>query len=247
MAPSITLHVLDVSHPSAAAEAALNIKGLEYERVVLRMDGSHPDRMEQLYGAGHRTVPGMIVDGEPVHGSNPIMERAEQLAPDGPSLYPDPIADAVHEAAGWGARVLQPLGRSLPWGALAFRPEMLGTLGGGEPLDAAGTDYAMKFVHASWKYHKITCVRLHEELQALPGYLAHVDELVANGTLGDAEHPNAADLQIGSALAVLEVVHDLDPLFADRPCRSLAQVVPDRPGEIPAGAFPAGWVPSAAA
>ena len=48
--------------------------------------------MERIYGDGKRTVPGVVVDGEPVHGSRAILERLERLAP-APSLYPEPIAE----------------------------------------------------------------------------------------------------------------------------------------------------------
>ena len=56
----------------------------------------------------------------------------------------------------------------------------------------------------------------------------------------------AADLQIGATLAVLLIVGDIRPLIEGRPAEQLARrFFDDRPGEIPAGAFPAGWVPSA--
>src|SRR3954467_4412805 len=111
--PSITLHVLPPSHPCMTAEAARKRKGLEYEKVALQMP--HTEEMERIYGPGNSTVPGMLVDGEPVHHSVAILERLEQTAPD-PSLYPEPIAEAVHEAERWGDTELQDLGRRLPGG-----------------------------------------------------------------------------------------------------------------------------------
>jgi len=131
-APEITLHGLPPSHPSRAAEIAIRAKGLEFERVEMDM-GGHNEQMEAIYGAGNRTVPGMLVDGEPIHGSRAIFAKLEEIAPD-PPLYPDPIAAAVHEADRWGDEELQDLGRSLPWGALHFRPEAFGTFAGGETL-----------------------------------------------------------------------------------------------------------------
>lgn len=243
--PELVLHVLPPSHPCATVEVALRVKGLEYERVELPM-GRHPEAMEELYGAGRTTVPGLLVDGEPVHGSNPIMERLEELAPE-PSLYPPEIAERVAEAARWGDGQLQDLGRRIPWGALYFRPEAMGTMApGGAPLDPAGTDFAMKFVRASWKYHNLTAVQLAEDLQALPGLLDHVDALIAQGVLG-GDAPNAADLQIGATLAVLRTIGDVRPLIDARPCAQLAtRWFGERPGNVPAGAFPAGWVPAPA-
>ena len=60
-----------------------------------------------------------------------------------------------------------------------------------------------------------------------------------------AGEPTAADLQIGATLRVLLTVGDLRPLLEDRPGGVLARRwFPDYPGEVPAGAFPAGWVPA---
>jgi glutathione S-transferase len=223
------------------AEAALRLKGLEYERVALT-PGAHNAEMERLYGEGRTTVPGLLVDGDPVHGSRPILARLEQLAPD-PPLYPEPMAERVREAEAWGDRELQDLGRRLPWGALHFRPEAMGTFGGGTPLDPAGTDFAMRVLRATWKYHGITAQRLADDLAALPAKLDHIDGLAADGVVG-GEEPNAADLQIGATIRVLLCLGDLRPLLEGRPAERLARRwFADYAGDVPAGAFPAGWVP----
>jgi glutathione S-transferase len=239
--PDLVLHLLPPSHPCATVEAALRLKGMVYERVELQA-GVHPQEMQRIYGEGNGTVPGLLIDGEPVHGSNAILERLEEIAPD-PALFPDDRADAIRAAARWGDEHLQDLGRRLPWGALHFRPEAMGTFGGAAPLDPPGTDFAMRYVRASWKYHGITAVRLAEDLAGLPAKLDRIDAYVAEGILaGDA--PNAADLQIGATLSVLLTVGDLRPLIEDRPAEQVARKwFDDRPGLVPAGAFPAGWVP----
>jgi glutathione S-transferase len=243
-APRLTIHLLPPSHPCAAVEAALKLKGLEYERVELQA-GRHAEEMERVYGEGNTTVPGLLIDGEPVHGSNVILQRIEQLVAE-PPLFPEDLGDAVAAAARWGDEELQDLGRRLPWGALHFRPEAMGTLAGGEPLDPPGTDFAIRYVRGAWKYHGITAERLAADLAGLPAMLDRIDAFVAEGILG-AERPNAADLQIGATLSVLLVVGDLRPLIEGRPAEQLARrFFDDRPGDIPAGAFPAGWVPSAA-
>jgi glutathione S-transferase len=239
-APTLTLHVLPPSHPCRTAEAALRHKGLEYEVVTLT-PGPHNEEMERIYGEGSKTVPGMLVDGEPVHGSRPILERLEQLAPDGPALYP---SDAVREAERWGDDELQDLGRRLPWGALHFRPEAMGTFGGSGPLDAAGTDFAIGFARAMWKYHHISAERLASDLAGLPEKLDHVDALASDGVIGGDE-PNAADFQIGATLRVLLTVGDLRPLMEGRSGERIARRwFPDYAGDVPAGAFPIGWVPA---
>jgi glutathione S-transferase len=243
--PRLVLHLLPPSHPCAAVEAALKLKGLDYERVELR-SGPHTEDMERLYGPGNTTVPGLLVDDDPVHGSNAILERLEALAPE-PSLYPSALGDAVSAAARWGDEELQDLGRRLPWGALQFRPEAMGTYGGVGSLDPAGTDFALRFVRACWKYHGITAVQLAEDLAVLPALLDRVDAFAADGVIGGAE-PTAADLQIGSTLAVLLTLGDVRPLIEGRPAERIARRwFPDQQGDVPAGAFPPGWVPSAQA
>jgi glutathione S-transferase len=240
VAPELVLHVLPPSHPCMTATAALNLKGLEYERVEF-VPGPHVEQMQEIYGEGNHTVPGMLVDGEPVHGSRAILARLEELVPE-PVLYP---SEAVREAERWGDEELQDLGRRMPWGALHFRPEAMGTFAGGEPLDGPGTDFAIRFVRGSWKYHKITAARLQEDLAGLPEKLAHVERLAAEGVIGGAR-PNAADLQIGATLRILLAVGDLRPLLEGSAGERVArECFPEYPGEVPAGAFPAGWTPAA--
>ena len=242
MPPAIVLHALPPSHPCMTAEAALKLKGLAYERIDFT-PGEHVAKMAELYGEGHTTVPGLMIGEEPVHGSRRILARLEQLAPE-PSLYPEPLADAVREAERWGDEELQDLGRRLPWGALHFRPESLGTFGGAGPLDPAGTDFAIRMGRATWKYHGITAQRLADDLAGLPEKLDQIDAFATDGVIGGDE-PTAADLQIGATLRVLLTVGDLRPLIEGRPAERLARTwFPDYAGDIPAGAFPAGWVPS---
>ena len=240
--PALTLHVLPPSHPCMTAEAALRLKGLEYEKVALQ-PGTHPEEMERVYGEGRRTVPGLLVGDEPVHGSRAILERLEALAPE-PPLYP---GDGVRDAERWGDEELQDLGRRLPWGALHFRPEAMGTFGGAGPLDPPGTDFAMRYIRATWKYHGITAERLAADLAGLPEKLDRVDALAAEGVIGGDE-PNAADLQIGATIRVLLTVGDLRPLLEGRPGEAIARRwFPEYAGEVPAGAYPPGWVPSRSA
>jgi glutathione S-transferase len=241
--PELTLHALPPSHPCMTVDAALRLKGLEFERVDLQA-GSHNEEMERLYGSGATTVPGLMVDDDPVHGSRAILARLEQVAPD-PPLFPAERSDAVREAERWGDEELQDLGRRLPWAALYFRPESMGTFAGGDPLDPPGTDFAMRYVRATWKYHGITAERLAGDLAGLPAKVAHVEELAADGTV-DGDEPTAADLQIGATVRVLLTVGDLDPLLLGTAAERIARRwFPEYPGRVPPGAYPAGWVPAA--
>lgn len=220
--------------------AALREKGLDFERVDLQA-GEHVERMQEIYGEGRSTVPGALIDGEPVHGSRAIVARLEMIEPQ-PVLYP---SDEVREAERWGDEELQDLGRRLPWGALHFRPEALGTFADGEPLDGPGTDFAIKYVHGCWKYHRITAARLHEDLAGLPAKIEHIEELASGGALG-AEQPTAADFQIGATIRVLLTVGDLVPLLSGSAAERIAiRHFAHHPGEVPRGAYPAGWVPAA--
>lgn len=240
-AETITLHVLPPSHPCMTAKAALELKGLEFKEVNLDM-GKHSDQVEALYGEGNRTVPGMMLDGEAIHGSTAILERLDQLVPENP-LYPVGIGEAVREAELWADGHLQDLGRRLPWGALYFRPESMGTFGGGGALDPAGTDFAMKFIRSTWKFHGISCALLAEDLSTLPAMVERMEGFASDGLI-NGEQPTAADLQIGSTVRVLLTVGDLHSVFEGSAAESIARRhFPDYNGLVPAGAFPANWLP----
>jgi glutathione S-transferase len=240
MAPKLTLHALVPSHPCMTVAAALQLKRLEFDRVDLPA-GPHVEQMQEIYGAGNSTVPGLLVDDEPVHGSRAILARLEELEPE-PVLYP---SEEVREAERWGDEELQDLGRRLPWGALHFRPELLATIFGGSPLDGPGTDYAIRMIRGGWKYHGITAARLFDDLAGLPAKLEHIERLVADRVIG-GEQANAADLQIGATISVLAPIADLQPLLAGSGAERVCRLhFPELPGTIPAGTYPAGWVPSA--
>src|SRR6059036_1917894 len=101
----LKLYVIPGSHPCATVEAALALKGLEYERVDLLPGASSP---LQLARFGRRTVPGLAVDGYKVSGSRLILRTLEGLEHD-PPLFPDDPdrRAAVDEAELWGDRSLQ--------------------------------------------------------------------------------------------------------------------------------------------
>ncbi len=242
--PKLVLHVTAFSHPCLAVSAALERYGLEHETVDLR-SGTHADEIEKIYGEGRRTVPAMLVDDEPVHGTCAVFERIDELA-DGADLYPAEVADAVREAERGVAEDLQSAGRHLIFGALHFRPEAMGRFAGGEMLDPAGTDFAIRLVRGAWRYIGITAELVAADLERLPGLLDRADALVAEGVIG-GEQPTAADFQIVSSLRLLLQIGDLQPLLEGRPSTGLVEKWFDAPpGDIPAGAFPAGWTPSPA-
>jgi len=240
--PKLVLHAVPYSHPCLAVNAVLDRYGLEYDTEML-VTGQQGDEIERIYGAGKRTVPGLLVDDEPVHGTIPVFEKIDELA-DEADLYPAAVAAAVREAERGVCEDLQTAARLLTFGALHFRPEATGTFAGAGQLDPSGTDFAIKMVRAAWRYIGITAERLAAELERLPDLIGIADELVEGGVVG-GEEPTAADFQMGSSLRLLNVIGDLKPLIDGHPCESTALrwFEPDT-ADIPAGAFPAGWVPS---
>lgn len=241
--PQLVLHVVPFSHPCLAVSAALDRFGHEYETVEL-MSGRHTEEVEGIYGEGNGTVPGLLVDGDPVHGTTTIFTRLDRLHPDA-GLYPDAAAEAIREAEAGLIEQLQESARVLVFGAMHFRPESLGTFAGVAQLDPAATDFAIKTMRASWRYLNITAERLHATLQALPAQLDAVDALLEAGAIG-GEQPTAADFQLGSSLHLLLQIGDVRPLVEARPAgRIAAQWFEPGKGDVPAGAFPPDWVPGA--
>jgi glutathione S-transferase len=236
-APRLVLHRYAMSHPCQAVQAALKFKGLEYERDDV-VPGTRLDELQGYYGEGNTTLPGMLIDDEPVHTSVAIMRRLEELEPE-PPLYPSDRAEAVREAEEWGDGELQDLGRRLNWGVLRFRPQALGLLGGGDELDPAGIDAALDYTYRAWRYHRVSTARLAEDIAGFPSLLDQADGFVASGAIG-TDQPTAADFQIGATIRVLMQVGDLEPLLRGRPVLGVADrwFRPPR-GVVPAGSFPA--------
>ncbi len=109
-----SLYALPGSHPCAAVEVALRMKGIRLpERVDLL------PLTQLLVGPlryGGRTVPGLRLDGERLVGSRAIMRRLDELEPEPPLLPPpgDPDYARVLEAERWGDEVLQSVAEAHP-------------------------------------------------------------------------------------------------------------------------------------
>jgi glutathione S-transferase len=239
--PRLVLHVVPSSHPCLAVSAALDRLGQEYETVTLEI-GRQGDEVEKIYGEGHRTVPGLLVDDEPVHGTSTIFARLDELHPDA-GLYPAAVAEAIREAEPALAEDIQMSARVLVFGAMHFRPESMGTFAGVDQLDPGGVDFAIKSMRAAWRYLGIDAQRVYDTLQALPAQLDAVDALLEAGVIG-GEKPTAADFQLGSSLHLLVQIGDVRPLVEERPAVKLLSLFEPGKGDVSAGAFPPGWVPS---
>ncbi len=241
---NLTLYVVHGSHPCAAVEKALELKSLSYRKVEWPPP-LHAPIQRALFGA--RTVPGLKISNnhspERISGSRAIMRRLERLAPEPPLFPADPDKRrAVEQAEGWGDEVFQPIARTLVWTGMGHSPEALVSYSEGSkiPLPAAAIKLSAPVIaRLERSLNHAGDGAAAKELQLLPGYLDRVDAWIADGTIGDSQHPNAADLQIASTIRLLMTLADLRPLIEGRPCAEPARTLfPVQAGEMPAGSLP---------
>src|SRR3954454_11802558 len=254
----IKLYVIPGSHPCATVEAALHLKGLEYQRFDL-LPGASP--ILQLALFGRRTVPGLVVDGYKVSGSRLILRTLDGLKAE-PRLYSgDP---AVEEAERWGDDELQSAARWAIVYALKTNPAAGDSFLAGAnvpPLPAPLAHQATRGVFTAEL--RLLAGGTHAAEQAvrdLPRLLDHIDELVESGVIG-GETPNAADLQIAGRIRLLLTFADLRDMIDARPAGRLARrLIPPHPrdprpagrlarrlirparGHVRAGTLPADWI-----
>jgi glutathione S-transferase len=238
------LYVFPGSHPCATVEAALKLKAIDYDRVDLL------PLSQLLIGPlryGGNTVPGMRLDSERLVGSRTIMRRLDALVADSPLLPSDTdMRERVLEAERWGDEVFQDVPRKiLPVAFLRKAAAMESYAGDAKlPLPPAllrpGLPLTARLMaHRSKTDDATACDALAE----LPGHLERIDGWIADGTLG-GERPNAADLQIGSTIRLLESIADVRPLIEEHPAAQLTRYFPPMVGEIEAGTLPTEWFPA---
>jgi glutathione S-transferase len=236
---ALRLYVVHNSHPCAAIEKALQLKGLPY-RVWEWPPPVHTVVQTLLFGK--RTVPALTIGQERVQGSRTIMHRLDQLAPE-PLLYPaDPaLRAAVEEADRWGDEEFQQDARDLVWAGAVHRPDALIGYSEGSriPLpDPVVGAIAPGITRTVRRINKTGDAKAGRVLAALPEKVAKIDAWIADGTIGDADHPNAADLQILSTVRLMSTMADLRPIFAASPSVDLAlRIFGPINGELPAGAL----------
>jgi glutathione S-transferase len=236
---NLRLYVVPASHPCAAVEKALELKGLPY-KVWEWLPPMHAPM--QLLLTGRRTVPSLKIDGENVSGSRAIMHRLDELAPE-PALYPnDPAARARVETADlWGDETVQPIARELIWAGATRRPEALVSYGANSRLPVPGALLRLSaplIARAEGRLNRTDDELAVRRLAELPSHLERIDAWLADGTLGGADQPNAADLQILSTVRLLATMADVRPLLKGRPCEAAArQLWPELAGDLPAGSI----------
>jgi glutathione S-transferase len=246
MARTTKLYGVPASHPVAAVERALQLKGIDYQRVDL-VPGSHV--LLQKLRFGKRTVPGLaFADGTKVSGSRAILRELDKRVPEPRLVLDDPKVTYAEE---WGDEVLQPLVRRVLWRALKESPGSVPsyTAGAKLPLPPAIANLKpnlLAVIAFERKLNKSTDLNVRADLLNLHEHLDRVDGWVEEGTIG-GDAPNAADLQIASGLALLLTLDDLKPVLDAHRAADLARKwFPEYPGHTAAGALPEAWLPSAA-
>jgi glutathione S-transferase len=240
----VRLYGLPGSHPTMAAQAMLEHKGIEFGRIDLV-----PFVAKVVLRRGLRfernTVPAMTIDGRRVQGSREIARELERLRPDPPLFPADPARRrAVEEAERWGDEELQhPIRQIVLWtqhtDGSAIRTYMEGARMG-TPV-AIGSRLAPPFVAAGVRVNEATDEAVRAALAGLVGSLDRVDEWIAAGVL-DGETLNAADFQIGASLRLATTLQDLRPAIDPRPAGRLARrAIPNYPGDTPP-ILPSAWL-----
>ena len=243
--PAATLYALPASHPCAAVEAALRLKGVDYERIDMIPVVS---KLQQWRRFGGTTVPGVVFDdGERVLGSREIVRALEHRAPQPPLLPADGRArHDVEEAERWGDEVLQPLARRLAWAALVRDTGAM--MGYAENADLPVPTPLVRLsaplvARASAYFNGAKDPEIRADLINLDFHLDRADRWIEQGITGASETPNAADLQISAGIRLLLTLEDLRPRLEGRPCaREALRRFPEYPGHVPAGGFPRAWL-----
>ena len=242
------LYVLPGSHPCAAVEAALQLKGIDYGRVELLPIA--PVVVGPLRWGG-TTVPGMRLDGERIVGSRAIMRRLDSVVASPPLLpaQDDPARDKVLDAERWGDEVFQSVPRRLIDAAFLRRPGAMESYAAEAklPLRPALMRPAMPLTARLMAFkNKASDEAARADIAALPDQLSRIEGWMEEGLMG-GEQPNAADLQIGSTVRLLMTIGDVRPLVDGRPSARLTRYFPRMVGAVPSGVLPAEWLVQPAA
>jgi glutathione S-transferase len=228
------LYSFELSHPSMAARAMLELKGIEY-RTVNVLAGSQRIHL-RLAGFRDGTVPALKLDGRRVQGSLRISRALEQLRPQPPLFPGDPeLRRGVEEAERWGDEDFQSLPRvCLRWALVrdrALREWLAEESGLPAPAITARTSGPLARYYARVINADEAAVR--RTLREMPDMLDRVDALLDDGTLG-LDPPNAAALQILCTVRALDAFSDFHDLVSAHPAAAAArQLFPRYPEPIP--------------
>ena len=230
-----TLFGLASSHPTLTAELMLRHKRIDHRRIDL-MPGLHRVALRAMRFPGV-TVPALRLDGTRLQGTRTISRALDALVPSPPLFPSDPERRrAVEEAEAWGDEVFQPVPRRIVWNALKHdRSELATYLEGaktGIPVGVAAR-LAPPVAALARRVNNATDENVRRDLDALPGLIDRVDELIERGVIGGSER-NAADFQIATSVSLLLTMDDIRPMIEGRPAERLArELVPHQPGHTP--------------
>jgi glutathione S-transferase len=216
----------------------LAAKGLDYKPIWL-LPGLHPALL-RTRGFRGGTVPSIKIDGRRLQQSRAISRALDELKPEPPLFPADPQKRLeVEEAERWGDETLQDVPRRIIRWLSVHRPETRLMIAReiGVPLPKLAA-----WVNAPTARYMANKVDSDEEIRntiaAVPQVLDHVEELIADGTIG-GEQPNAADFQIATSVRALLTVRDLDKVTQGRPAAEHAmKLVPEFGNDFPTGLLP---------
>jgi glutathione S-transferase len=242
MHDEVTIYGFAGSHPCEAVYEAAKYKGIEVRKVFVP-PAIHRFIMRAKFG-GWR-VPGAVINGTKVQGTSMIFLALDHLRPD-PPIYPSDLheREAVIAAERWGEGEFQDIGRRLIWAHLSRSPESVRAWAAPGPPTIEQRIKYFSAPHlaqvAKWGNHA-TDEQVQKDLKHLPVLLDRVDELIADGVIGN-DTPNAADFQIFSSVAMWANMRDIRPAIMSRPCGPLAtRLFPQYKGVVPAGLLPESW------
>jgi glutathione S-transferase len=240
----IRLYGLPGSHPTMAAQAMLEYKGIDFKRTDL-VPFLAKVILRRLLGFPRNTVPALTIDGRRVQGSREIARELDRVQPAPPLLPGDPERRlAVEEAERWGEQELQhPIRQIVLWATHADGASIRSYMEGsrlGVPVGLAAR-LAPPLVAAGVRVNEAGDEAVRANLAGLDDMLQQIDEWIAAGLL-DGEELSAADFQIGASVRLAMTLQDLRSLIDGRPAGRLARrAIPRFPGDAPP-ILPPAWL-----
>ena len=170
---------------------------------AVRPDAGAPPGVLRAMRFPGGTVPAMKLDGTRLQGTTNDLPRAGRARPVAAAVPARPGAAARGRGGrGWGDEVLQPVPRRIVWNALKHdRSELATYLEGaktGIPVGLAAR-MAPPVAALARRVNNATDENVRRDLDALPGLIDRVDELIERGVIGGDER-NAADFQIATSV-----------------------------------------------
>ena len=184
-------------------------------------------------------------DGTKVLGSRRIMRALDERYPSRRSSRPTRRRARTSSAPSSGARRCYSRSPAHHLGGAAARAagDALLPRRGQLPLPAGMAMLGAPVVlRAAVRMNGASDENVRADLMHLDSHLQRADDWIADGVLG-GEQANAADLQIGSSIRLMQTLGDLAPRLDARPVGELARRwFPDYPGLTPALSLPPPWL-----